>query len=76
MAAGGAVGDALEVAIEARTLDVVASPYDLRSYGLEPICREESGRAEFKERQIALMARVQPVRTQREGVRRLSRLRL
>ena len=59
------VGDALEVAIEARTLDVIASPYDLRSYGLEPICiEEESGRAEFKERQLALMARVQPVRTQ------------
>ena len=57
------VGDALEIAIEARTLDVAASPYDLSSYGLAPICIEmESGRSEYIERQTGLMDRAQPVR--------------
>lgn len=57
------LGDALEVAIASRTLDVVASPYDLRSYGLEPICIEtDEGRQEFREAQVQLMERVVPVR--------------
>ena len=57
------LGDALEVAIASRTLDVVASPYDLRSYGLKPICIEtDEGRQEFREAQVQLMERVVPVR--------------
>lgn len=57
------LGDALEVAIAARTLDVAASPYDLSSYGLAPICVEtEQGRLAFREAQLELMERVTPVR--------------
>jgi hypothetical protein len=57
------VGDCLEVAIAARTLDVSASPYDLTRYDLAPVCIEtETGRLEFRRRQLELMARAQPVR--------------
>jgi len=58
------VGDALEIALEARTLDVAASPYDISSYGLEPLRIEtESGRHLFRSKQLELMRRSQPVRT-------------
>ena len=57
------LGDALEVAIAARSLDVRASPYDLSSYGLAPICIEtEAGRIEYREQQLQLMETVTPVR--------------
>jgi hypothetical protein len=57
------VGDCLEVAIAARTLDVSASPYDLTRYDLAPVCIEtETGSLEFRRRQLELMARAQPVR--------------
>ena len=57
------VGDALECAIAARTLDVAASPYDLTEYGLLPICVETAaGREEYRRQQMQLMERVQPVR--------------
>ncbi len=58
------LGDALEVAIEARYLDVAASPYDLASYGLAPVRVEtEEGRREYRQRQIELMNRATPIRS-------------
>ena len=57
------VGDALEAALESRKLDVEASPYDASGYGLGAIPVEtESGREEYRRRQMALMDSVQPVR--------------
>ena len=57
------LGDALEVALAARALDVAASPYDLRAFGLEPVRVEtEGGRLEYRARQVELMGRTQPVR--------------
>lgn len=57
------VGDALEIAIAARELDVAASPYDLRAHGIAPVCIEtEEGRLEYRQRQEELMQRAQPVR--------------
>lgn len=57
------LGDCLEVALEARRLDVAASPYDASGYGLEAIPIETSvGRAEYKTKQMALMKRVEPIR--------------
>jgi hypothetical protein len=42
------VADALELAADARALDMRASPYDLTSYGFEPIAIETpAGRAEY-----------------------------
>ena len=57
------VADALACALEARALDVAASPYDARAFGLAPVRVEtDQGRAEYRARQAALMARVRPVR--------------
>ena len=40
--------DCLELAAEARELDIRASPYDLREYGFEPVAVEEpAGRGEY-----------------------------
>ena len=40
--------DCLELAAQARELDMRASPYDLRDYGFEPIAIETpAGRAEY-----------------------------
>mmetsp|Transcript_15670 Transcript_15670/g.32537 ORF Transcript_15670/g.32537 Transcript_15670/m.32537 type:complete len:93 (+) Transcript_15670:452-730(+) len=54
----------LSVAIEARSLDVAASPYDARTkYGIEAIPIETPrGRKEYKRRQTALMKRTEPIR--------------
>lgn len=55
--------DVFELAIEARHLDMQASPYDLRDQGLEPILVETpEGRAEYRQRQEALWGRAQPLR--------------
>jgi hypothetical protein len=44
----GLVMDCLELAAQARELDMRASPYDLREYGFEPIAIETpAGRAEY-----------------------------
>jgi len=57
------VADTFEVAIEARTLDMRASPYDLREYGLEPICIETAaGRDEYRRLQSLLAVQSAPVR--------------
>ncbi len=43
------------LSVEARELDMRASPYDVASYGFEPICVETAeGRAEYKKLQEAL----------------------
>ncbi|KAG7348045.1 hypothetical protein IV203_016750 [Nitzschia inconspicua] len=53
----------LQIALEARRLDVSASPYDASAYGVGVIPIETSeGRAEYKRRQVELMTKAIPVR--------------
>lgn len=53
----------LELAAQARALDMQASPYDLREFGFEPVTVEEpAGRAEYVRRQGALAQRAAPLR--------------
>ncbi|WP_309634892.1 hypothetical protein [Aeromicrobium sp. SORGH_AS_0981] len=55
--------DAFELALEIRTVDMQASPYDVGAYGLEPIPVEApDGRAEYVRRQRDLAARAEPLR--------------
>lgn len=55
--------DAFELALEARTIDMQASPYDLRDEGLEPIKIEtESGRKEYRFLQEEIFRKGVPVR--------------
>lgn len=55
---------ALELAADARALDMRASPYDLRDYGFEPIAIETpAGRAEYVRVQQAIAERAAPVRS-------------
>lgn len=55
--------DAFDLAVEARTVDMKASPYDLESYGLEPIKIEtEKGRMEYLEAQKTIYENSKPVR--------------
>jgi hypothetical protein len=55
--------DCLELAAEARELDMRASPYDLRDYGFQPIAIEEpSGRAEYVRAQQNIASRAAPLR--------------
>ena len=57
------IADAFELAVEARVVDMKASPYDLRSRGLEPIRIEtREGRREYLEAQKAIYRRSVPVR--------------
>ncbi len=57
------VMDCLEVAAEARELDMRASPYDLAGYGLDPVAVEEpAGRAEYVRRQGLVARRTAPLR--------------
>lgn len=56
--------ECLELAADARELDMRASPYDLRDFGFEPIAVEEpAGRAEYVRRQATLTARAAPLRS-------------
>lgn len=56
--------DCLELAIDARVLDMRASPYDLRSYGFEPIEVETpGGRGEYARAQEAISTRAAPLRS-------------
>ena len=53
----------LELAAEARALDMQASPYDLREFGFEPVTVEEpAGRAEYVRRQGLVAQRAVPLR--------------
>ena len=55
--------DAFELAIEARTIDMKASPYDLRDEGLEPIFIEtEEGRRIYLREQESIYKKGIPVR--------------
>ena len=55
--------EAFELACEARTIDMKASPYDLLNHGLEPIKIEtETGRKEYLEAQQAIFEKGKPVR--------------
>jgi hypothetical protein len=57
------VMDCLELAADARALDMRASPYDLRDYGFEPIAIETSaGRAEYVRAQQEVAQRAAPLR--------------
>lgn len=55
--------DCLELAFEARDLDMRASPYDLRAHGFEPIPVEDpAGRAEYVRLQAGIARRAAPLR--------------
>lgn len=57
------VMDCLELAADARELDMRASPYDLRGYGFEPIAIETpAGRAEYVRAQRDIAERAAPLR--------------
>lgn len=50
--------DAFDLALDCRRLDMAASPYDVRAFGLDPVRVEEAeGRAEYVVRQRALVTR-------------------
>jgi hypothetical protein len=55
--------NAFKLALEARTIDMKASPYDLLDFGYEPIKIEtEAGRKVYKELQEAIFEKGQPIR--------------
>jgi hypothetical protein len=55
--------DAFELALDIRTLDMAASPYDLRDYGLDPMPVETAeGREEFGRKQRAFSDRASVLR--------------
>lgn len=61
----GVLLDAFELALALRDLDMRASPYDLRSRGLEPIPIETPvGRREYERLQRNLAERARPIRDQ------------
>lgn len=56
--------EAFELAVEARFIDMQASPYDLRDQGLEPIKIEtDSGRKEYKQKQEMIFEKGLPIRS-------------
>ncbi|WP_103665669.1 3-methyladenine DNA glycosylase [Gracilimonas amylolytica] len=55
--------EAFELAIEARYIDMQASPYDMREQGMEPIKIEtDSGRREYKQKQEMIFEKSLPIR--------------
>lgn len=57
------IAEAFALAVEVRRLDMEASPYDLRAYGLEPVAVETAeGRAMYQQRQRALYEAGMPLR--------------
>lgn len=57
------VGDVLTIALQARKMDIEASPYDATAYGLGIIAIEkDAGRRLYKQRQIELMEGAESVR--------------
>ncbi len=68
-APGELVADAFALALEARTLDMRASPYDLRALGFAPVRVETpEGRADYEAEQRALAERAAPLRARLLGV--------
>jgi hypothetical protein len=60
---GGLLRDAFLNAVEARRVDMQASPYDARSFGLEPIRIEtEEGRLEYVKKQMEIYQSSMPIR--------------
>ncbi len=60
---GDLLADSFELAVQARTIDMQASPYDLREYHLEPIEIETpEGRTEYSEKQKMLAEKAGPIR--------------
>lgn len=60
---GDVVADALDVALQARKLDIASSPYDVSMYGLNPIAVETAeGRKKYREMQADLLTVAQPLR--------------
>ncbi|MCH2448942.1 MAG: 3-methyladenine DNA glycosylase [Gracilimonas sp.] len=56
--------EAFELAMDARYIDMQASPYDLRDQGLEPIKIEtDSGRKEYKQKQEMIFKKGVPIRS-------------
>ena len=65
------MADAFELALAAREVDMRASPYDLSSFGYEPLKIEtREGREEYVELQREMYRRSQPVREWMSGVYR------
>ena len=65
---GELIADTFLLAWEARELDMRASPYDLRSFGLEPITIETiKGKDEYVKRQRALADAAEPLRARLVG---------
>ncbi|BBZ60412.1 hypothetical protein [Mycolicibacterium monacense] len=63
LVASDLVMDCLELAADARLLDMRASPYDLRGYGFDPIAIETpAGRAEYIRAQQDIADRAAPLR--------------
>jgi hypothetical protein len=61
----GLVLDCLELAAEARVLDMRASPYDLRDFGFEPITVETpAGRREYARAQAAISEKAATLRAE------------
>ncbi|MCF6390040.1 3-methyladenine DNA glycosylase [Mycobacterium sp. MBM] len=59
------VMDCLELAADARVVDMCASPYDLTGYGFEPITIETAaGRAEYVKAQQDIAERAAPLRAE------------
>lgn len=57
------IREAFELAVETRIMDMKASPYDLRDFGLAPIKIEtDEGRREYMKRQKAIFEKSQPIR--------------
>lgn len=60
---GELLGEAFLNAVEARKIDMQASPYDVRSFGLEPIRIEtEDGRLEYAKKQMEIYQLSVPIR--------------
>lgn len=61
----GLLMDCLDIAAQARELDMRASPYDLTGYGFEPIIVEDpAGRAEYVRQQSAVATRAAMLRAE------------
>lgn len=57
------LADAFDLAMALRDLDMQAGPYDLRAFGVEPVCIETAdGRETYQQRQRALSERASGVR--------------
>lgn len=61
--------DALDLAVDARVLDMEASPYDCRAWGFGVVAIETpEGKAEYVHRQRALAQRAEPIRQRLVGL--------